>query len=290
MKVAVIIATVGRPDEAARWVAHCAAQTLTPSEFVYSIARPTDLPAGFTDQSCRIVTGPGGLTLQRNAGMAALTSDPDIIAFFDDDYVPSRYCLEGIARAFTARPDLIAVSGRLLADGINSAGVPYAQARAMIDKFDAGHHWEEPRLVQTEGAYGCNMAYRAAAITGEQFDERLPLYAWQEDVDFSQRVARNGLIAETNQFTGVHQGTKSGRTSGRKLGYSQIANIVYLFGKGTMPRKKGVALITRNMLANHGKMMFPEPWVDRRGRVAGNWLALYDLARGHIRPERILEM
>lgn len=290
MKVAVIIATVGRPVEAARWVAHCAAQTLAPSELVYSVARAGDLPEGFTESSCRVIVGRGGLTIQRNAGMAALKTDPDIIAFFDDDYVPSRYCLEGIVRAFQAQPDLVAASGLLLADGINSAGIPHDDARRMVDQFDQRHQWDDPQFSPLAGAYGCNMAYRASAIAGEQFDERLPLYGWQEDVDFSRRVAQRGMMATTNLFAGVHQGTKGGRTSGRKLGYSQIANIVYLLKKGTMPKSKGMSLIVRNMLANHGKVLHPEPWVDRKGRVIGNWLALLDVAKGNAKPERILDM
>jgi hypothetical protein len=34
----------------------------------------------------------------------------------------------------------------------------------------------------------------------------------------------------------------------------------------------------------------PEPWVDRRGRARGNWLAMFDLLRGRVVPERILEL
>lgn len=290
MKVAVIIASVGRPSEAARWVDHCARQTLSPTELIYSIAGLGDLPVGFADPSATVIVGRGGLTTQRNAGMAALTSQPDIIVFFDDDYVPSRYCLEGVVRAFTGEADLVAVSGVLLADGINSAGVPYEDARLMIDRYDHDHQWPKPELAQLEGAYGCNMAYRAAAIAGERFDERLPLYGWQEDVDFSQRVARRGRMATSNLFAGVHQGTKGGRTSGRKLGYSQVANVIYLMRKGTMPRRKGLTLMMRNILANHCKALWPEPWVDRRGRVIGNWAALRDCVTGKIEPEHILVM
>jgi GT2 family glycosyltransferase len=290
MKVAVIIATVGRPAEAARWVQYCAEQTLRASELIYSIAGPRDLPEGFEDPSCRVIMGRGGLTIQRNAGMAALTTDPDIIAFFDDDYVPSRYCLEGIVRAFTEQPDLVAVSGILLADGIHSAGIAYSEARQMVDEFDRTHSWQLASVTPLAGAYGCNMAYRTSAIAGEKFDERLPLYGWQEDVDFSQRVAQRGLMATSNLFTGVHQGSKGGRTSGRKLGYSQVVNIVYLVRKGTMPVGKGMANMIRNMIANHVKAFRPEPWVDRRGRAVGNWMAILDIMTGRDKPEKILDM
>lgn len=290
MKVAVIIASVGRPTEAARWVAHCAQQTCPPVELVYSVASAADLPAGFDDPRAKTIIGRGGLTIQRNAGMAALTTNPDIIAFFDDDYVPSRYCLEGIVRAFKERPDVTVASGILLADGINSAGIPYENARSLIDEYDLNHCWPAPCYTPLNGAYGCNMAYRASAISGQQFDERLPLYGWQEDVDFSRRVASPPQLVTSNLFAGVHQGTKGGRTSGRKLGYSQVVNIVYLMRKGSMPFKKGIALLLRNMLANHGRVLWPEPWVDRKGRIVGNWQAVKDCLVGRVEPERILKM
>ncbi|WP_370161318.1 hypothetical protein [Limimaricola soesokkakensis] len=34
------------------------------------------------------------------------------------------------------------------------------------------------------------------------------------------------------------------------------------------------------MLANHLKMLRPEPWVDRRVKASGNWMALGDLLHG----------
>lgn len=290
LKIAVIIATAGRPAEAARWVQYCTEQTLLPSELIFSIARLGDLPEGFANPSCRVIIGRGGLTIQRNAGMAALTTDPDIVAFFDDDYVPSRYCFEGIAKAFTAQADLVAVSGTLLADGIHSAGIPYTDARQMVAEFDRTHSWQPITVTPLAGTYGCNMAFRAYAIAGEQFDERLPLYGWQEDVDFSQRVAKRGMMATSNLFTGVHQGSKGGRTSGKKLGYSQIANTVYLMRKGTMPTGKGMTNMVRNLIANHIKSLKPEPWVDRKGRAIGNWMAILDVLLRRDKPEKIVDM
>jgi hypothetical protein len=34
----------------------------------------------------------------------------------------------------------------------------------------------------------------------------------------------------------------------------------------------------------------PEPFVDRRGRLRGNMIALADVMRGRLAPERILEL
>ncbi|AZO77314.1 hypothetical protein B5U98_17255 [Bosea sp. Tri-39] len=41
---------------------------------------------------------------------------------------------------------------------------------------------------------------------------------------------------------GVHRAVKRGRTSGLRVGYSQIANTVYLARKGTMRRLRALRL------------------------------------------------
>ena len=71
--------------------------------------------------------------------------------------------------------------------------------------------------------------------------------------------------------------------------YSQIANPIYLVRKGTMPRSYAYLLIRRNVAANLLGSFRPEPWIDRRGRLAGNALALADIAIGRISPQRILQ-
>ena len=132
-----------------------------------------------------------------------------------------------------------------------------------------------------------NASNPAAAIGTTRFDERLKLYAWQEDIDFAARLGRRGRIVKTFAFAGVHQGVKIGRTPGMRLGYSQIINPSYLVQKGTMRKGFAARLMLRNFLANHVKSMKPEPWVDRLGRAKGNWIGIFDLVRGRITPERI---
>ena len=130
---------------------------------------------------------------------------------------------------------------------------------------------------------------RASAIGTARFDEALPLYGWQEDIDFSAQLLPKGRIVASDAFHGVHRGVKAGRTSGVRFGYSQVANPVYLVLKGTMTPRKAVAILCNNVAANLVKMWRPEPWVDRKGRVKGNWLAFGDILRGRVRPRRILE-
>jgi hypothetical protein len=89
---------------------------------------------------------------------------------------------------------------------------------------------------------------------------------------------------------GVHLGVKSGRLPGTRLGYSQIANPLYLLRKGTYSPTKCFAQIGRNLAANLAHSLVPEPFVDRRGRLKGNCKALKDLFSGTLRPEEVLKL
>ena len=88
---------------------------------------------------------------------------------------------------------------------------------------------------------------------------------------------------------GVHLGVKLGRTSGTRLGYSQVANPIYLARKGVYPWVRVVRDLGRHLLVNCVKSIRPEPYIDRRGRLRGNARGFADLLRGRLRPERILE-
>jgi hypothetical protein len=181
-------------------------------------------------------------------------------------------------------------TGVLLADGINSAGISYEEASALISGYTP-QHGNKPRILrEQDGLYGCNMIYRVSAIRGQRFDETLPLYGWQEDIDFASRMARRGKQVKTDAFAGVHRGVKSARLPGVRFGYSQIANPVYLVRKGTMRFAYAFKLVLRNIAANLIRSPRSEPWIDRPGRLKGNLIALRDLVCGRLRPEAVLEL
>lgn len=290
MRISVIVATLGRPEVVAQLLDSLATQTRAPAQVVLSVTSPGDLPSDLPEGAV-VLTGSKGLPAQRNRGLEAALTESDLIAFFDDDYLPSSRALEGIAAFFEAHPDIAGANGVLLADGINSAGVSFEDAVALVREHDARS--AEPARVLHElpnGLYGCNMVYRTAAIGEVRFDETLPLYGWQEDLDFSVQVGRRGRLVKSSAFTGVHRGVKGGRTSGLKLGYSQVANPIYLCRKGTMTWKFGLSLLIRNLIANHVKVFAPEPWVDRKGRLEGNWIALGHLMANRLSPMHIVDM
>jgi GT2 family glycosyltransferase len=235
-----------------------------------------------------IVIGPRGLTLQRNAIIERL-DDCDIVQFFDDDFVPETTYLAEIERTFAAQPDIVMITGNVVADGILGPGFDVAEARRKLaDTPVRGGD----RLEPIKNGYGCNMAARLSAVRAAEcrFDERLPLYGWLEDVDFSGQLARRGRIVKLGSARGVHLGIKQGRQSGVRLGYSQIANAVYLARKGTCPWPRLLRQVVRNVTMNLARSLRPEPYIDRAGRLKGNLKAFRDLVAGRLDPQRILEL
>jgi GT2 family glycosyltransferase len=284
----VVIASTGRPHFLGPVVGYFLGQTMPPARIILSVAGEQDVPADLpADPRIQVLPGPRGLPAQRNTALRACAGREDIIAFFDDDYVPSRYCLEDLAAFMAANPAVIGIDGGLLADGIHSTGLSLADAEAIVARYDSSTRAPICTRVAHDGLYGCNMAFRASSISGVMFDERLKLYGWQEDIDFTGQLRGRGTLLKTNAFHGVHCGAKGGRTSGLRLGYSQVINPLYLIRKGTMRTRFGLGLLLRNVASNLVRMWRPEPWIDRRGRARGNWLGLRDAVRGRLTPERI---
>ena len=290
---AVIISTRGRPEIVKALVEEIADQTKPPNHVFVVGSRAEDISGIDPNQDgVTILVGRTGLTLQRNDGLALAGSRFSYIVFFDDDFVPSRFWLERMTEIFETRPDVAGVTGQVLADGTTTAGVPLNEARGMVRLRDASpaDHAVLHDNLPFGSNMGSNMAFRYSALRDLKFDERLPLYAWLEDHDFRGQIERHGHVVRADALWGVHLGHKQGRMRGVTLGYSQIANAVYLGRKGTVPKPYLAKLATKNVLINIARSFWPEPFVDRRGRLRGNLIALADLARGRAKPERVLEL
>jgi hypothetical protein len=292
LRIAVGVATAGRRAVLSVALNLLARQSRRPDSLVVCPAVADDLEDDLVDRlpfPTVVKIGQRGLTAQRNTILATAV-DADVIVFFDDDYFPQANYLEEVEGIFLGHADVVALTGRPMQDGANGPGIEAEIALGLIEADVSAP--AAPVLAPTYGTYGCNMSFRMEPIRqhGVRFDENLPLYGWQEDIDFSRQLAPFGRIVDATVLRGVHLGTKGGRTSGVRFGYSQIANPVYLIRKGTMSFGFGAALMWRNVLANAGKSLRPEPWIDRRGRLRGNGLALWDWVTRRMSPQRILDL
>lgn len=291
MRLTVGIATVGRPEILAETLRELTGQSRRPNTVIVCGVEDEDL--GGAEQAYPgvqlLVEACPGLPRQRNRLIEAASS-ADVIVFFDDDFLPHLDYLREVERQMSADPRIVVATGRVLADGITGSGLTPEMARTILARYRASSH---SGIQPAFTGYGCNFAVRLSPVRQNNilFDTRLPLYAWQEDVDFSRRMAKYGRIVKVEAASGVHLGVKSGRSSGVRLGYSQVANPLYLSRKRLgYPFTRALTHIACNVGMNLVRFIRPEAHVDRRGRLRGNALALLDLISGRITPERMLDL
>lgn len=292
MKIIVGIATAGRREVLSETLQHLTRQDRKPDAILVCPSSPDDVDETFAETlsiPVTIVAGERGLTKQRNAILSAIDAG-DLLVFFDDDFLPQVDFLANAETLFLKERDIAIATGLVLADGIHGPGIPVKEGLEILERDRATG--SQATLESVYNAYGCNMVFRLSAIEadGTRFDERLPLYGWQEDVDFCRRLARHGRIVRSGELRGVHLGNKRGRTSGLRFGYSQVANPLYLFRKGSVSLRWTIRLMGSNVAANTIGSLRPQGLVDRRGRLKGNLIAFADLLRGRIDPLRMLEL
>lgn len=285
MLIHVIIATTGRPEIVGAAVRRLSFQTRKPDGIIVIGAQPGDVACvDDSDPAVEVLVAPRGSCSQRNAGLDHIAGRSDVAVFFDDDLVADHDYIARVAELFGSDPALVGLTGFLVADGAHTGPIQWDDA---VARLDLGDDRVDAPAAETVWLYGCNMAVRMSAAGDLRFDTALPLYGWQEDVDFSARLARRGRMLRVPQLTGIHLGARSGRTSGLRFGYSQVANVLYLRRKGTIRLGHGWRLMLGNIAANLVKSLRPEPEIDRRGRLRGNARALLDSLRGLDDPRRI---
>jgi hypothetical protein len=291
MRLIVSIPTTGRRMVVGPTIRDIAEQSRLPDLLVVVCAREDDLDPSDLERlpfPVQVVRSEIGLTRQRNCTLEMLEPD-DILLFLDDDFVMARDYLDCLERLFREHPEVVLATGTVLADGIHGPGLSHAKALEYLGT--PGTRARPREMATVYNAYGCNMAIRARPVVEHdlRFDPNLPYYGWLEDVDFSRQLSAHGRIVRAAPLRGVHLGTKTGRSAGLRLGYSQIANPLYLRSKRTMRVTRAFAIMARNVISNLVLSVSPEPEVDRRGRLRGNLRAIRDIATGQLRPDRVTE-
>lgn len=289
VQIHVIIATCGRSDSVRKLVRHLEKQS-RPADGVLVVGTSAADVEGVADAcpDATVVIAPRGLCCQRNAGIDLIREESDIVIFFDDDFVPANDYIEAVEALMVADRDIAGLTGMLVDDGIMHDPIPFEHAvhRLEVENERPPHSERRPR----KALYGCNMVIRLDALGELRFDENLPLYGWMEDVDLTYQLGQRGKLLTGPEITGIHLGVRGGRQPGRRLGYSQVANVIYLYRKGTMQPDIGWRQLLRNLAANLIRSIAPEPHVDRRGRLTGNLIAIADLMRGRLDPRRIVSL
>ena len=288
-KVCVIFPTRGRAELLERVVGFVDSQTVKPDLIIVSCVSDDDVGGLVSRPGMLVIKGKPGSSSQRNHALNHVPDDFDVVIILDDDFLMHGTWIAEVLKALDSDPSIACVTGTVLADGIHGPGYSFEEGQAILAR--ARDVPKSLRVAPTGGPYGCNMAFRARSIAGLRFDERLVLYGWQEDRDFGGQIWNRGdRVVRINTALGVHLGIKRGRVSGRKLGYSQVINPLYLVRKKTMPWRDALDHVLRNVASNVVRSVAPEPWIDRRGRLGGNLIGLWDFVRGRLTPERAAKL
>ncbi|MGB9418948.1 MAG: glycosyltransferase [Acidobacteriaceae bacterium] len=295
MNVSVIVCTVNRPMVLHDTILSVKQQHLLPKQII--IASPSAdhiLPETLALDGVEYVRTSLGLCKQRNQALDAVHPETDLVVFLDDDIeLGSRYLLE-MERLFRMHPEILIASGRMLHDGGRSGRIDRAEARRQCRLYDESNASNAPLLLKdVDSGYGCNMAIRFSRIGACRFDERLPLYAWLEDRDFSHRYTAGAHPpVELQNAAAVHLGWRAGRVSGVRLGFSTVVNPIYLKRKANTFSLSFIVVQywARCLAGNILGILTRDTEYDRVGLLKGNLLGFHHLLSGHCDPEHILQL
>src|SRR5690348_12333570 len=138
LSVAIVIATRGRPKEVSNLLNALALQTVAPELIVVSACDQGDVDLDLIPaKNIEILFGDPGLTAQRNRALSIVYGNYDIVVFFDDDFIPSRFWIERIQFLFAVQVDLCTVTGQVLVDGVKVGGITWQEGQAIVDRADA---------------------------------------------------------------------------------------------------------------------------------------------------------
>lgn len=278
----VVIPSTRRPGVVAATVNSLRAQSVPADLIIVCVADQADVPVDLAMTSdVEVVLSERGSSVQRNVAVAHVVSEPELITFLDDDAELAPDYFEKM-RAFMARStDVVLMTGLVIADGIDQGEIERQSARDLLARSRGSQTVRDVR-----SAYGCNMTARGWVARSEPFDERMRLYGWQEDTDFSVRCAKYGRVVHYHGCVAVHLAVGSGRVSGREFGFAQIVNPFYMWRKGTKTARELAHDWWTYLGANIVKL-FDRGRPDRKGRLVGNILGLREVVLHGGRPEAV---
>lgn len=292
----IVIPTVGRADLLGKLLPYLLSIISPEWRIVVVGSSNSDFPQSFGSgekfsERVEFLVSEKGAATQRNFGIKKVLDDSNIILLMDDDFVPVVNYFSILEEFFSKNHEVVGINSTLLFDGAGKGGITLEAALDIIEKSEYPP-LKVDKFCEVPSLYGCNMAVRSSALRmlQEWFDAELPLYSWLEDRDFSYRLNLHGSLVRLSMLYGVHLGYRKGRTSEVRYGYSQIANPVYLYRKKTLSLRSACGLIFRPVCMNILRFLWPELWIDRRGRLIGNCRAVFDLLRSSLHPGNIMRM
>lgn len=241
-KLAIVIATKDRPNELQNLLSSIRRQSFRPSQLI--VVDGGDQPVeGALEQFAdleidHIRVYPPALTKQKNAGVAGVRSDIELIGFLDDDIVLEESSLAAMMEFWEAAPDRLGGTSFNLPD-FNPAGrwlKSLPQRLFLIDSRDFGRVlrsgfntpiWNTPENRNVEWLGGGYTVWRRDVFDRWKFDEWFPGSGLWEDVHFSYRVGKKYDLAIVADAKAAHVEPPVSRSGQFRLGKAQTKNWIY---------------------------------------------------------------
>jgi GT2 family glycosyltransferase len=293
-EIAIIIATKARPKILAETLESIKRQTRPATRIYVSVSSSEDAPPNESRRGIIVLTGLPGGSAQRNTAIRHAPREVRYFAFFDDDMEIHPSYLENAVSFLEKNPDVVAISGIMLADG----NISRAEARRLVQQDTT---WMADPWLRDHGPhhvlYACNAVVRAEPLRETLFDENLPLYSYGEDYDLSLRLKRFGRVGRLSNAVGVHLQTQAARVSGKRYGYAMVANNWYFLQKGVCHIAAPwsyirfvLVIVLKRLCVNFGNVLSGKLQRDPWGQIQGNLLALADIMCGRSSPQRIRDL
>lgn len=298
MRLAMITPTKDRPADLRCMLRSFATQTVKPQQVIVVDAGPASdkgLCAEFTELNlCYLhFTDQPSAAAQRNAGLALLEDDIELVGFFDDDQVLEPDALAVMLTFWHAEQDRV-VEGKTL------GGAAFNQLNFLDVRKSMG---KRSKLAQTLGLYAAEPGRVAPSgwqsIIGKiehnldvewfgagycviyrpllaqfQFDPFFTGYSYLEDLDFSYALSRRYRLAVVAGAGFAHFHSPLGRPDQRRFGRMEVVNRRYFVQKHGLSMKAYHTMITLRFCLTAFKGLRNQ---QSRQRAYGNLIGIFGL-------------
>jgi GT2 family glycosyltransferase len=190
-------------------------QTRPPHEIIVSL--PPDVHVSLPVGVHIVRAGRASSSAQRNAGARAAASP--IVFFLDDDVLPEPDCAAEICRVWeTWRDDVVGVVGTLTNPpqqgepvrrlirtlGWQSHNAYFGRSTRIMASGCYAHVQRPRETVEVEFAATHCCSFMRGLVCRESFSEEFDGYVMGEDLDFSARIRRHGIIVQTPHALAFH--------------------------------------------------------------------------------------
>lgn len=289
MKLVLIVATRNRPAELKRLLESVAGQTRRPELVVVvdssdgSVAALSEWGRGGPAVDY-VRHWPPSASAQRNAGLARVPADFDLIGFLDDDAVLEPDAIEQMFAFWENAPGDVGGAGFNPLNQEWRLGVRRWRLAERLGLYSprpgavAASGWQSvfgrvEQDLEVDWLPSGAVVWRAEVIRNRRFDEFFDGYSYLEDVDFSfglRPAWRLFVVAGAGYY---HYPAEGGRVSARKFGRVEVRNRLYLVKKHglSVARCRAAILIRLGMTLTEGIVGLNHKAL---ARAAGNLEAL----------------